>query len=157
MPLVIFLNWQKLITVMQGNFTSIISVPRQNFITFYRTLLTLNSLRKRRKHFKHCGKMDKILVASFVYFLYPPQDKCFQGYTGINLSVRLCGCVSVCPSLCRSVHKILYSVKVLAGGGCMIKSPSVTALVLVSEHFRGYTGISLTTCPSICVSVYPSV
>ena len=47
----------------------------------------------------------------FSYLVIPPQNECFQGYTGISLSVRPSVFLSVCPI----VYKILVSVKVLAG------------------------------------------
>ena len=40
-----------------------------------------------------------------------PHKTCFQEYTGISLSV----CVSVSPSVCPYMYKILLSVKVLVG------------------------------------------
>ena len=64
----------------------------------------------------------KILVCLFL--IIAPQNECFRGYTctGISLSVSLCVCLSVYPS----VYKILVSVKELGRG---IKSHLVTALV----------------------------
>ena len=46
-----------------------------------------------------CWHLHGLLV-----FFIPPQNECVWGHTGISLSVR--------PSLCQSVYKILVSVKV---------------------------------------------
>ena len=49
------------------------------------------------------------------YSYNPPQNKCFQGYTGISLYIRLSVHVCECLPVCPSVYKILVSVKALAG------------------------------------------
>ena len=56
----------------------------------------------------------------------PLQNECFQGYTGISLSV----CVSICVSVCVQNTMFCQS----AGRG--IESHSVAALVLNMLKFR---------------------
>ena len=93
------------------------------------------------------------VIVGFKYFYNPPppqkkkkkkkkNPECFQGYTGISLSVR----VFVCPPCFHLCKKVIVLVKGLAGD---IKSHSVTALVL-----KVVTCIRMNDLNSFCQKLY---
>ena len=91
------------------------------------------------------------------------QNKCFQWYTGISLSVRPCVCPTVCPSIRMSVCVRNISFCQSAGGG--IKSHSVRALVYsVANQLQclcpcidrlGHRVFVPSVCPFVCFLFCP--
>ena len=62
----------------------------------------------------------------------PLQNECFQGYTGISLSVRLC----VCPYMCPSVYPCVQNISLCQSASVGIKSHLVIALVLSTLSWK---------------------